>query len=142
MSIRAKALTKIKEHGEDFSKFLLVGLSATILTISLLWVFTDILKVHYLISAALATQISIIWNFVLHDNWTFAKRDKAKPVLSRFLNFEAIYITSQVANIAILLLLTEYAKMFYLLSMAIAIGMTFMYNYVMNSKITFKSAQK
>lgn len=140
MSFRRRVLEKAREHKADFPKFLLVGASATILTIALLWAFSEKLGIYYIISAMLATQIGIFWNFFWHDNWTWGKRKKEKSFLKRLLNFEAIYITSQTANIALLYVFTEYFRLYYILSMAIAIGITFLYNYFMNRNITFRGA--
>lgn len=137
-TIKLRIIEKAKKHREDFLKFLVVGLSATFVTLFLLWLFTERFGIYYLLSAILSTQISIFWNFFWQDKWTFANRDMGKSYLGRLANFEAIYITSQVANIFILFVLTEYLKIYHLFSMGIAIGITFMYNYFMNHKFTFK----
>ncbi len=139
--IIGKAVEKAKEHKEDFSKFVAVGIMATILTMILLWLFTDQLGLYYIYSAIIGTQIGIIWNFVWHDRWTWGKRLKEKPLMDRFLNFEGIYIISQVANIILLYIFTEVFSVPYLISMLIAIGITFLYNYFMNRNITFRAAK-
>ncbi|MFH0971172.1 MAG: GtrA family protein [Candidatus Micrarchaeota archaeon] len=138
--IRKKIIPEAAEHKDTFPKFILIGISATLLTLGLLYYFTEWLHVHYLLSGALATQISIIWNFLWHDNWTWGKRKKERSLLSRFAAFEAIYVTSMVANVFLLYVFTDFFGVPYLLSMLVATGITFMFNFGMHEKITFKEA--
>ncbi|MFH1257795.1 MAG: GtrA family protein [Candidatus Micrarchaeota archaeon] len=131
-------MERVKGHRKPFIKFLLVGVSATFLTLGLLYLFTEYFQIYYVISGLLASQLSIFWSFIWHDNWTWAKRRKQKGLVPRFMAFEGIYVSSIIANNALLYLFTEFLKTQYLLSMGMAIGITFTYNYVMHSRITFK----
>ncbi len=141
MGLRDKIPTQIIErtmrHKETFAKFVLVGISATFLTLGLLYAFTEYIRIPYVASGALSSQIAIFWNFIWHDNWTWAKRRKEKGLVKRFIAFESIYITSLAANTALLYGFTECLKTPYLLSMLMAIGLTFTYNYAMHSRVTF-----
>ncbi len=136
--IVAELKLKMAPHKESLPKFILVGVSATFLTLALLFVFTEVAGIYYVLAGALSSQIAIIWNFIWHDNWTWGNRKKEKPLLKRFVAFEGIYITSIVANTLLLYIFTDLLNIFYIFSMLGAIGITFMYNYVMHSRITFK----
>jgi putative flippase GtrA len=131
--------TKAERHKDTLLKFVLIGASALVLNLILLWVFTDLWKIYYVASGVLASQISIVWNFIWHDNWTWGKVRKEKGLVARFTAFEAIYVSSIIANTVLLYVFTEYFKQHYIVSMVLAVGMTFMYNYFMHSKVTFKT---
>src|SRR4051794_8104685 len=55
--------------------FGLVGLSGILVNSAALWAFhMNVLHLHYLVAAALATQVSTMWNFVLTDRVVFRSR--------------------------------------------------------------------
>src|SRR5687767_6728594 len=55
-------------------RFAAVGFSGVFVNLGMLFIFADVLHVEDVISSALAIEISIIWNFLLNNAWTF--RDK------------------------------------------------------------------
>ncbi len=59
---------------QHFAKFLLVGASGLFVNSLVLWAFAELTALHYLLSAALATQVSTLWNFGLTEGWVFGKR--------------------------------------------------------------------
>ncbi|MBI5224910.1 GtrA family protein [Candidatus Micrarchaeota archaeon] len=136
--LRQKILLKVDLHKATFVKFIIIGISATILTVLFTYILTEYAKLYYLLAAIISTQSGIVWNFLWHDNWTWKNRKKSASVFKRFLSFEAIYVVSQAANVFLLFVFTEYFKIHYILSLLTAIGITFLYNYVMNHKFTFK----
>jgi dolichol-phosphate mannosyltransferase len=57
--------------------FGLVGLSGIAVNSAALWLLhLHVLRLHYLVAAALATQVSTLWNFVLTDRLVFRTSDK------------------------------------------------------------------
>lgn len=129
-------------HKAAFPKFVAVGISSTFLTLGLLYFFTEFLGLYYVLSGLLSGQISIIWAFMWHDNWTWKDRRKGRSLLSRFAAFEGIYLFANFANSALLFAFTENLRMPYLISMLLAIGVTFSFNYVMHSRVTFSENPK
>ncbi|MEK6843469.1 MAG: GtrA family protein [Candidatus Micrarchaeota archaeon] len=136
--LKQKIISKVNSHKTTFGKFIIIGISATILTVLFTYLLTEYAKLYYLLAAIISTQTGIIWNFLWHDNWRWKNRKKSASVFKRFLSFEAIYVVSQAANVSLLFVFTEYLKIHYILSLLAAIGLTFIYNYVMNHKFTFK----
>ena len=57
-----------------FIRFAAVGLSGVPVNLGMLWVFADELGWPVWIASPIAIEISILWNFLLNDGWTF--RDK------------------------------------------------------------------
>jgi putative flippase GtrA len=133
--------TKARAHKDTFLKFTLIGATAFVINLALLWLFTDVMHIHYVISFIVSAQISIFWNFVWHDNWTWGKVEKQKSLADRLKAFEAIYISSLIANTVLIYVFTEYFSLHYIVSMVIAVGITFVYNYAMQSKVTFKKKE-
>ena len=137
MPIKRKLLQAVGKHSATFPKFVSVGISSTILTLALLYIFKEFFGIYYVLSGLLSGQISIIWAFMWHDNWTWRDRRKGRPLLARFAAFEGIYIFTNFANSLLLYAFTEYLLLPYLLSMLLAIGVTFLFNYFMHSRVTF-----
>jgi dolichol-phosphate mannosyltransferase len=118
-----------------FITFVLVGSSGAGITLFLTWLGVN-LHLHYLLSAAIAIEISIGWAFLLNDRITF--RDKIdnyqkSKTLFRFLKYNASSLGGEAINISTLFLLTS-AGMFYLYSEAVAILVAFMWNYTLSRK--------
>lgn len=61
-------------------RFLGVGASGIAVNSALLYAFTELLGVHYLVSAVLATQGSTLWNFAGTEWWVF--RDRSQSALN------------------------------------------------------------
>ena len=72
---------------ENFLRFLLVGLTGLVVNSLALYAFTELAFIHYVISAAIATQVSTLWNFGLTETWVFGKRETERPFLQRLVSF-------------------------------------------------------
>lgn len=118
-----------------FITFGLVGSSGAGITLFLTWLGVN-LHLYYLLSAAIAIEISIGWAFLLNDRITF--RDKIdnyqrSKTFFRFLRYNASSLGGEAINISTLFLLTS-AGMFYLYSEVVAILVAFMWNYTLSRK--------
>jgi dolichol-phosphate mannosyltransferase len=63
--------------GEDtlqFVRFLIVGSTGLLVNSVVLWLTTELLSLHYLVSAVVATEGSTLWNFALTELWVFSGR--------------------------------------------------------------------
>jgi glycosyltransferase involved in cell wall biosynthesis len=67
-----------------FVKFILVGASGFIVNSVLIFLFTSMMGVHYLVSAIFASWGSTVWNFGLTEFWVFPDRSSARLRLTRF----------------------------------------------------------
>lgn len=115
-------------------KFGVVGAIGTVVNMGLLYLFTEYVGLHYMVSAGIAVESAIISNFVLNDLWTFIdrKKDGLKHLLERFTKFQAVSLTGLGLNLGLLWVFTEIAEIYYLLSNLIAIIIVFFWNYVIN----------
>ncbi|HWQ20326.1 MAG TPA: GtrA family protein [Methanotrichaceae archaeon] len=112
-----------------FFKFCSVGISGVAVNISLLWLFTDIVGVNYIISSVLAIEASILSNSILNDRWTFSDSGSSSSTLVRILKMNAVYLVGSAINLAILVLMTETFGVYYLLSDLFGIGCATLFNF-------------
>ena len=69
-------------------RFLVVGVTGLVVNTLLMYVFSNILSIYYLLAAALSTQGSTLWNFVGTEKWVFKrKNEKPKYVWLRLISF-------------------------------------------------------
>jgi dolichol-phosphate mannosyltransferase len=83
-----RGLYRLRMAGNaNFVRFLLVGLTGLVVNSGALYAFTELAGIHYVISAAIATQVSTLWNFGLTETWVFGKRETERPFLQRLVSF-------------------------------------------------------
>jgi dolichol-phosphate mannosyltransferase len=59
-----------------FGKFAVIGGTAAVITFGLTWILTDLVGLWYMLSLAIATSVSMLWNFNLNAIVTFAQGKK------------------------------------------------------------------
>jgi putative flippase GtrA len=87
--------------------------------------FTEVLGIHYALSAILASQVSTLHNFILTELWVFRGREARRHLLVRYLTFNALNIATLAIRVPVLLVSTEWFGIHYLVSNFIAIALTF-----------------
>lgn len=118
-------------------KFAVVGLSGVLVNMTVLFFFTEILRITYWVSGIIAIEISIIGNFILNDLWTWRDRAK-KRLLHRFTQYHiSVGLTAILFNWLLLIILTEVFTVYYLLSNLIGIIVGTVSNYILNDIWTF-----
>ena len=119
-------------------RFAIVGGSGVVVNTFFLWLFTEVLRIHYMASSPMAVELSILWNFLLNNAWTF--RDAARPVSvpTRLLRFHLTAAGGFAINYLFLVGLTELLDLYYLLSNLVGILAGFLWNYTVNVKWTWR----
>lgn len=122
-------------------RFGIVGLSGIFVNCGLLYLLTEYFGFFYLVSSAVAIEVSIVTNFLLNDHWTFRNRETRKVTakISRFLSFQFVAMGGMIINISVLFLLTDFFGIYYIISNIIGILVTFSWNFIVNRNITWKS---
>ena len=122
-------------------RFSLVGLSGIFVNMGLLYALTEIAGLYYLVSAAIAIEVSIVNNFIWNDAWTFkSARDlRLERKISRFGSFQAVSVGGLVINMVILYLLADVAGIYYLVANLVGILVAFAWNYGVNRHLTWMS---
>lgn len=126
---------------KQVARFLTVGASGTVVNLFALWLLRRVVpedaSVIWLSIAAI--QISIVWNFVLHDRFTFKSYRKAwkgqstlKQYGKNFLRYEGTSALTQTVIFTAFVLLSNLG-VFYLLAQLLGIGIAFIVNYYVSS---------
>jgi dolichol-phosphate mannosyltransferase len=129
------SLLRIKSIRRLFS-FALVGASGAGIILLLTWIGVNLLKLHYIPSAVIGIEVSIVWAFLLNDKFTFKDKignKKKSQKLYRLLKYHASALSGETINLSVLYLLTTIG-LFYLSSEAIAILVAFGSNFMMSNK--------
>ncbi len=125
-----------------FLRFCTVGLSGVFVNEGALKFFTETASLYYIYSSILACEIAIVSNFFLNEFWTFRDRASQRPDLTsrlkRFLRFNLICALGAVLNIGVLWALTNLVGLYYLISNLFGIGVSTLWNYGLNSNITWE----
>lgn len=121
-------------------RFGLVGLSGIFVNMGLLYALTEVAGLYYLVSAAIAIELSIVNNFVWNDVWTFGTADNLRlgRKIHRFGSFQAVSMGGLVINMGVLYLLADVAGVYYLVANLVGILIAFAWNYGANRHYTWK----
>jgi len=118
-------------------KFCIVGLSGVILSEFLLWLLTETIKLHYMISATFTSEIVIISNFIGDELWTFRDRrnnTSLKGILKRLVSFNATRIVGMFLGLIMLAFFTEVVGFYYLISNLVSIAIVTLWDYLTSSQ--------
>ncbi len=132
----------VSREWEKIVRFGLVGSSGILVNMGLLYALTEVAGLYYLVSAAIAIELSIVNNFVWNDIWTFkSARDlRLGRNLQRFWSFQAVSMGGLVINVGILYLLADVAGVYYLIANLAGILIAFAWNYAANRHYTWRGA--
>jgi putative flippase GtrA len=118
-----------------FLMFFSIGIVSTLVDTGLLLVFTEYCGIWYLWSAAASYCCGILVSYFLNKHYTF--HDTNRHYLSQFAMFAAISGSGLALNLVVMLLAVDLLGFHYLLGKALAIGVSFAWNYTGQSRITF-----
>ncbi|SIS18235.1 GtrA family protein [Natronorubrum thiooxidans] len=120
-------------------RFVVVGIVTAGVQMVLLWAFVDRAKLHYLLGALIAIEITIILSYVLNNAWTFRKSQNTGRVeyFIGLLKTNVVRGTAIPIQLGILFLFVEWLWTPYLLANAIAIGLSGLYRYVLEARWTW-----
>ena len=121
-----------------FIKFAIVGGTGVIVNTGILALLTEYFGVYYRISSIAAIEAAILWNFFLNNAWTFKSSTNKASLWHKALKFQVISIGGALINWAVLVLLTEYTGIFYIVSNLIGIAVATAWNYLLNVSYTWR----
>jgi putative flippase GtrA len=121
-----------------FLKYSVIGFTTFLLDLLLLYFFTEILQINYLVSTALAFIIAVSINYHYSRKFVFSKTKRGVG--------QGYYIFLTIAGLGLLLvvllmaLFVEVLNFNYVLARIIIAGMVGIYNYLINLFFNFKVA--
>jgi len=125
----------LEENGLTMGKFAIVGFTAAVIDFGLLYVLTEFVGLHYLISATISFIVAATWNYFLNRRWTFqseGSKTRQIPV------FFVIAVCGIIFNNSILFLGVEKLGLWYIYSKLIAAAFVTAWNFIGNKYITFR----
>ncbi len=130
----------VRAHTSRAARFGLVGATGLVVNTVVMGLFTSVAGLHYLVSAALATQASTTWNFVVSDRWVFTDRAHGRAPWPRFGMFWTMNNLTLPARGVIIWLLTEPVGAHYLLSNAMSLVLLMVARYGYSHTVIWKPA--
>lgn len=119
-------------------KYSIVGISGIVVNTFVLFFFTDILKIFYLLSSAIAYETSILTNFIINDRWTFKSVNNRSNFSTRALYFNYAMITGAIIGMLLLYIFTSLLSINYLISNIISIVIVFIWRYYASITVVWK----
>lgn len=109
-------------------KFGLVGGTAFVIDYVLLYLCTDFLDIHYLVSSIISFTVSVIFNYILSVKWVFDV--KTKQDTSDFIVFIILSVIGLGINSLIMYVMVEIFDVYYMLSKIVSTAVVMIYNFV------------
>ena len=117
-------------------KFGIVGVIATIIDFVVLYILTDFLDVHYLISSIISFTVSVIFNYIYSIKWVF--KINHKQTKKDFITFVILSIIGLCINELILYVMVDKLSLYYMISKIFATSIVMIYNFITRKKIIEK----
>lgn len=95
-----------------------------------------------LVASMISIEISIITNFILHENWTFKNRSHDGNTLFRFLKFNLTSIGSPIIQLSTILLFARVLGLHEQIGLAIGVVIGLFFNYFVNLIWIWKDTSK
>ncbi len=124
-----------------FIIFTFVGISGIVVNNAILYYAKEYLFVPIPIASLIAIQLAIFNNFIWNHRFTWTDREMKgfSAIRTGLIKFTMVSWIAGVLNWIILLLLTHYAGIYYILANLIAIFIASILNYFLNDLWTFQT---
>lgn len=127
-------LKKTKNTALQFFRYLFVGGIAAVVNIGALYIFTDFMGLHYIISSILGFILGLIVNYALSKKFVFST-EKVKSKKKEFATYGIIGIIGLAIDTIFMYLLTSICGVYYVLSKIISTIITFIWNFTARKKM-------
>jgi putative flippase GtrA len=117
-------------------RYTFVGGLAFIVDFSLLYLLTDLFKIHYLVSAGISFIFGLLVNYLLSILWVFNSR-KIKNVMNEFIFFTLIGLFGLGITEVLLWMLTDLFALYYLYSKIITTIIVYFWNFFARKYLLF-----
>jgi len=124
---------------ERLVRFFLVGCTAASVQLALLWLFVDLGGVNYLVGAFVAIELTILFQYVLNNAWTFhrSRHSSMREYMVGLGKTNLVRGTAIPLQLGILYVLVTMGTSEYLVGNAVAICVTGLYRYALDSAWTW-----
>ena len=120
-------------------RFVVVGALAAGIQLALLWLFVDYVGPNYLVGATIAIEITIVCSYVLNNAWTFraSQNTGVADYLAGLVKTNLVRGTAIPIQLGVLAALVEWGEVMYLLANVVAILVSGVYRFVLDSQWTW-----
>ena len=119
-------------------RYLFVGGFAFVVDYGLLFILTEYLHFHYLLSATISFMAGLVTNYVLSTLWIF-RHSKLENKAVEFTVFSIIGVVGLVFNNLLLYAFTEFLHLYYMLSKLVTAAIVMLWNFLGRKLILFKN---
>ena len=109
-------------------RFGIVGFTAFLIDAGLLYVLTDFLHIHYLISSVISFIVSLIYNYILSIFWVFDV--KKKQTYKEVLLFTILSVIGLGINLLVMYVGVDFLNIYYMLCKIMATIIVMIYNFI------------
>lgn len=120
----------------DFFRFCVVGVASTVLGIALLFTFTDILGIHYLLSFFASYFAVNLFAYIISGRYIFRSRNKR--FVTGAMRYYAVNLFSLCLNSSALYFLVDWLGLPYLAASILLSASNAPINYVLHKRISFQ----
>lgn len=121
----------------QFLRYVIVGGIAFVVDYGLLFVLTEFLNFHYLVSATISFIAGLVVNYVISTKWIFTK-SKLQNRYMEFIIYGIIGVVGLLINNVLLYLLTDFLHLYYMLSKLVTAAIVMGWNFIGRRVILFK----
>lgn len=121
---------------KEFVRYAFASGLALVVDVSILYIFTEWLDIHYLISATAGFCLGAIVAYFLSIHWAFSHRS-IEDQKSEFTIFVSIGMIGLIINNVLIWSLTDLLGFHYLQSKIFTTGVVFLFNYTMRQRLLF-----
>ena len=124
---------------ERLVRFFLVGVTAASLQLALLWLFVDFGGINYLAGAFVAIEVTILFQYVLNNAWTFhrSRHTSMREYIVGLGKTNLVRGTAIPLQLGLLYVLVTLGTADYLVGNAVAICVTGLYRYALDAAWTW-----
>jgi hypothetical protein len=123
-----KQIKKHKKLIDQILKFGVVGGLAFLIDYGLLYVLTEFVGIHYLISSVISFTVSLIFNYILSIKWVFdvTKKQTAKEITI----FVILSVIGLGINQVVMYVGSDLLHIYYMLTKIVATAIVMVWNFV------------
>jgi putative flippase GtrA len=115
----------------------MVGVTSTLIDISILYIGVSILSIHLLTSATYSFSIASINGYILNRKFTF--KEEGSVNLLQYIQFLIISLIGLGLTLLFLYIFTTFLSIHYIVAKIITVVLVVFWNYFANNAWTFKS---
>lgn len=119
-------------------RYAVVGGISFLVDYGTLWLLTEFVGLHHLVSAAIAFVLGLVCNYIISTVWVFGK-GKVRNKWLEFAFFSLIGVVGLLFNELIIFVCTDVCGLHYMVSKIISTVLVFFWNFFARRYILFKS---